>query len=106
MHNGISVAPTDRFEVGHDRKTAYERCKGKKANNMGIEFGEGVLWRRKPVGGAMAKLTVLWEEGVFLGVKGRTGEFIVGDSKGVWKTRTIQRTPTTSRWAQSNAELV
>ena len=54
----------------------------------------------------MGKLAVLWEEGVFLGVKGRTGEFIVGNSKGVWKTRTLQRTPTGSRWARSNAELV
>ena len=42
----------NRYEVGHDGKTAYERCKGKPAKNMGVEFGEGVLWRRKPVGGA------------------------------------------------------
>ena len=96
----------NRYEVGHDGRTAYERCKGKPAKTMGVEFGEKVLWRRKPAGGAMAKLTVLWEEGVFLGVKGRTGEFVVGDSKGVWKTRTIQRTPMTARWAPSNAELI
>ena len=54
----------------------------------------------------MAKMTVLWQEGVFLGVKGRTGEFIIGDSKGVWKTRTLQRTPASTRWARSNAEMV
>ena len=95
-----------RAEVGADGKTAYERSKGTPAKTMGAEFGEGILWRRRPVGGAMAKMTVLWEECVFLGVKGRTGEFIVGDSKGVWKTRTIQRTPMTTRWAPSNAELV
>ena len=53
----------NRFEVGHDGKTAYERCKGKRAKIMGIEFGEGVLWRRKPVGGALGKLSVLWKEG-------------------------------------------
>ena len=35
----------NRFEVGHDGRTAYERCKGKPAKNMGIEFGEAVLWR-------------------------------------------------------------
>ena len=96
----------NRFEVGHDGKTAYERCKGKGAKHMGVEFGEGVLWRRRPLGGAMAKMTVLWQEGVFLGVKGRTGEFIIGDAKGVWKTRTLQRTPAGTRWARSNAELV
>ena len=95
----------NRFEVSHDGKTAYERYKGKSAKHMGIEFGEGVLWRRRPIGGAMAKMTILWEEGVFLGVKGRTGEFIIGSPKGVWKTRTLQRTPMTTRWARSNAEF-
>ena len=29
----------DRFEVGKDGKTAYERCKGEKAKTLGIEFG-------------------------------------------------------------------
>ena len=33
----------NRFEVSHDGKTAYERCKGKAAKHMGIEFGEAVL---------------------------------------------------------------
>ena len=29
----------NRFEAGHD-ETAYERCKGKRARTLGIEFGE------------------------------------------------------------------
>ena len=91
----------NRFEVGHDGRTAYERSKGKTAKSMGIELGEAVLWKRKPVGGALGKLTVLWDEGVFLGVKGRTGEFVMGDARGIWKTRTIQRTPLSSRWDQT-----
>ena len=36
----------NRFEVRKDGRTAYERCKGKKAKHLGIEFGEAVLWRR------------------------------------------------------------
>ena len=36
----------NRFEVGKDGKTAYERCKGEKAKTLGIEFGESVLWKR------------------------------------------------------------
>ena len=32
----------NRFEVGHDGKTAYERLKGKKAKVLGIAFGEMV----------------------------------------------------------------
>ena len=96
----------NRFEVGHDGRTAYERCKGKRAMCAGIQFGEGVLWRRKPIGGALGKMSVRWESGIFLGVKGRTGEFIVGDEAGVWKTRTIQRKPAGERWSADNAKFV
>ena len=39
----------NRFEVGRDGKTSYERSKGKKANALGLDLGEAVLWRRKPV---------------------------------------------------------
>ena len=57
----------NRFEVGKDGRTAFERCKGKKARHLGIEFGEAVLWRGEPVGGALGKLSVAWSFGVFLG---------------------------------------
>ena len=81
----------NRFEVGADGKTSYERNKGKKATTLGIEIGEAVLWRRKKVGGALGKLTCMWEDGIFLGIMGKSGELIIGDGKGVWKTRSIHR---------------
>ena len=43
----------NRFEVGHDGKTAYERMKGKTAKCLGLEFGEGVHWKTSPSGGAL-----------------------------------------------------
>jgi hypothetical protein len=46
----------NRFEVGHDGKTSFERCKGKKAKTLGIEFGEAVHWKRKPIGGGVGKI--------------------------------------------------
>ena len=49
---------------------------------MGIEIGEAVLWRRKKAGGALAKLTSLWEDGIFLGVMGKSNELIIGDGNG------------------------
>ena len=59
----------NRQEVGHDGKVAYERLKGKRGTVHGIEFGEGVLWKRRPEGGGLGKLSILWEDGFFLGVK-------------------------------------
>ena len=83
----------NRFEVSADGKTSYERNKGKKAQTFGIEFGEAILWRRKKTGTALGKLTTLWEDGIYLGVMGKSNEFIVGDQKGVWKTRSVFRKP-------------
>ena len=71
-----------------------------------MEFGEKVVWRRRPVGNHLAKLTCLWEDGIFLGVKGSSGEFIVGDTQGVWKTRTMRRRPAEEKWDSENLELV
>ena len=34
----------NRLEVSVDGKTEYERCKEKKAEVLGLEFGEKVLW--------------------------------------------------------------
>ena len=66
-----------------DGRTAYERLRGKEAKLPGFEFGEGVMWKRRREGGPLRKLACMWDDGVFLGVKGSTGEFIVGDGKGI-----------------------
>ena len=39
-----------RAEVGADGKTGYERSKGKVARLLGMEFGEGVMWKRRRQG--------------------------------------------------------
>ena len=53
---------------------------------------------RKPVGGALGKLAVMWEDGVYLGIKGTTSEVIIGAGNGIYRTRTIQRKPIDERW--------
>jgi hypothetical protein len=88
----------NRFEVGRDGKTAYERMKGKSAKVQGTEFGEKLLWKRRPVKGSLEKLTCLWDDGVFLGVRGVSGEILIGTKSGIMKTRTIQRRPVEERW--------
>jgi len=96
----------NRFEVGKDGFTAFERCKKKKAKSIGVEFGEAIFWRKKPAGGAAARLASVWNDGVFIGVRGKSGEVIIADADGVWKTRSIQRKPIQDRWDPSSADLV
>ena len=65
-----------------------------------------MLWRKKPSGGALGKLSVAWSYGVFLGVKGRSNEIIISEANGVWKTRTVQRRSIGDRWDVANAEQI
>ena len=41
-----------------------------------------------------------------MGVKGSTGEIIVGDQNGVWVTRTVKRKPVEERWDRLNIERI
>ena len=99
----------NRFLVGRDGKTAYERLKIKPAKMMGIEFGEGVHFKKKKVDkqkNELAKMSIKWDDGIFLGVRALSGEMIVGIGDGVWKTRTVERKDVGERWSVRNAELV
>ena len=96
----------NRFGVGHDGKTAYERNKGKTAMVLGMEFGEATLWKRRPVGGAWGKLSCFWEDGLYLGIRGQHGELVVSDRAGVWRTWTVQKKPIEDRWPEDANEMI
>ena len=56
----------NRLEVATDGKTPYERIKGKRAEVMGLEFAERVLWKYHP-GKRMEKMNAGWGYGLFVG---------------------------------------
>ena len=97
----------NRMEVARDGKTPYERVKGKKAEVIGLEFGERVLWKHPP-GRSMDKINSRWGHGMFVGVKAKSNELIVidGDSKEVKFVRTVRRVPEEQRWKVENLEWV
>ena len=96
----------NRLEVGHDGKTAYERMKGKHATVLGVEFGEQLTWKQKPIG-VMSKLTTQWSCGISIGINRSSGEFIVaGQNEGIKYARTVRRVPIQSRWVIENLEWV
>ena len=64
------------------------------------------MWKRRPQAGPLGKLSCLWSDGIYLGVKGSTGEYIVGDGAGVWKTRTVWRKIESERWNKDTIKLV
>ena len=104
-HN-LSSARQNSIEVRKDVKTAFERCKGQMSRTLAIEFGEGVLWERKPIAGALGKISCMWDDGVCLGLRGASGELIVSDVTGVWRTRTVQQEAAQDQWRPENVEFV
>jgi hypothetical protein len=99
---GYSSFLLNRFEVGSDGKTCYERLKGKHAKTNGLEFGEGLFFKMRAKREGIGKLASVWEDGIYLGVRAVSGEVIVGTETGVWRTRTVKRKPIETRWHQEN----
>ena len=53
-----SAVLLNRFEVGHNGKTAHERLHMKPSRTMGVEFGETVYWRKAVRGSRDKSLTL------------------------------------------------
>ena len=68
----------NRFEVGKDGMTAYEGNRKKKAKTLGLEFGETLLWKRKPIWGTAGQAHVHVGGRRLLGGQGHDG----GDHRG------------------------
>ena len=51
-------------------------------------------------------LTRMFYDGIFLGMYGKTGEFLVGTDKGALKVRTIRRRPLDERWSASQLRTI
>lgn len=95
----------NRYEVGHDGKTASERLRGKRSKVLGLEFGEKILWRRVIKGDRSVKLDTVWEDGVYVGHRTCSGDSMVASTKGMYRTRTIRRVPQEDRWNTANLDV-
>jgi hypothetical protein len=98
----------NRLEVAADGKTSYERCKGKRANVMGLEFAEKIMWKHKSPTAKLEKLEPRWGHGLFVGVKVSSNEMVIMDeeTKTVKFTRTVRRVPEEERWQVENLTWV
>ena len=98
----------NRLEVAADGKTSYERCKGKRANVMGLEFAEKVMWKHKAPVAKLEKLEPRWGHGLFVGVRTASNEMIIVDeeTKTIKFVRTVRRVPEEERWQVGNLEWV
>ena len=85
-----AAATTTMYQVSDDGLTARGRLKGKSFSTEPVEFGECV-WYLKLSSTGKFKWESIWDEGVWLGVRERSGEAIIGADVGVTKSRTVRR---------------
>ena len=88
----------DRYSIGHDGRTNYQRRKGKKFGTNTVEFAEAIMYLiPKSIG--RDKFDSRWANGIWLGIREESGEHIIGTIDGVVKARTIKRMElSTERW--------
>ena len=79
--------------------------KGYKAIMPVCEFGELIHFRPHDAlkqGGYNDR----WEDGVWLGFDARSGENVVGTSKGVYRTGAMRRKPPDSQWSKEMLDCI
>ena len=87
----------EQVQDGQRCMTAYRRLKGKDHEVKVAEFGECVLYMTPGITGK-DKLDARWENGIWLGIRDRSGEIIVGTPEGCMKVRSVRRRPEGERW--------
>jgi len=101
-----------RYQLGDDGKTAYERIRGRKCKGPIAKFAERVLFkesedgRRRRPKNERPKIETSWRDGIWLGIKNRTGEHIIGTPEGVVKAYTVRRRPEEERWSAEEVNAV
>ena len=80
----------NRFQVGEDGKTSFQRWKTKKFNEELPEFGEKVMFKAPDTKGK-DKANVRWREGHYLGVFDKSNELLICLPDGVIKVRDVMR---------------
>jgi hypothetical protein len=85
-----AAALMNRFQIGEDGMTAHRRLRGKKFNRAMVEFGE-CIWYLKPGSKGKFKRESRWGNGIFLGIREESGEYIVGTEEGTIKCGTCRR---------------
>ena len=95
---GHAGALLNMFEPSDDGKVPVQRLRGRKMHTPLVEFGECIQFMPLNVAdlGKMASRTL---DGIHLGVSMGTGESLVGNADGVFRTRSIHRKPLEQRWS-------
>ena len=96
----------NRYHIGRDKLTAYQRVHHKECRKPIAAFGETVLYRVLDNAFNVEKHEARYREGVWLGLIPRTDEDLIGTDMGVVKASSVRRLCPSSRWNIQRASSV
>ena len=94
--------------IGSDGRTAHQRARGTKGTTTSLAFGELCRYKARAQEAGIGSDQDRWGAGVWLGVDGRTGQYVVYDKDhgGVGHTRTIKAMPQGHQWSMAKLQEV
>ena len=96
----------NKFRVGSDGRTAYERITEHKFKGTVVGFGELVDFILETNKSETHKADSRVQQGIFLGYAWRSTECLVGTRDGIYKCRTIKRRPAETAYDPNCAEYL
>ena len=92
----------NRYLIGSDGLTAYQRRWNQNFQQALCEFSETVLYmipsREQSNKGLKQKIEYRWDEGIWLGRCTESSETLIGSAEGVLRCRSIRRLPESDRY--------
>ena len=93
--------------VGNLGKTAVQLIRGSKSSRNIAQFGEKILYKPLKLSGHhRGNMEDTFLDGIFLGMRLRSDEILIGTARGVIKTRTLRRRVEEEQWDPEFAKSI
>ena len=96
----------NKLKVQEDGRTANEAIAKHKCTHLVVGCWEFIHWQMAPAKPNPDKLDGDWRDGIFLGVVGKSGEYVVGTAEGVFKCSTIKTRPMDNAYVSSCIDYI
>ena len=98
---------TRYVHVGDLGKTAVQLIRGSKSSRNIAQFGEKILYKPLKLSGHhRGNMEDMFLDGIFLGMRLRSDEILIGTTRGVIKTRTVRRRVEEEQWDPELAKSI
>ena len=98
---------TRNAHVGDLGKTAVRLIRGSKSSRNIAQFGEKILYKQLKLSGHhRGNMEDSFLDGIFLGMRLRSDEILIGTARGVIKTRTLRRRVEEEQWDHEFAKSI